>query len=53
LLNVVVFYRAETERSLENLLRLVEPILIMILGGGVGILVASILLPMYNSITAI
>lgn len=53
LLNVVVFYRAETERSLENLLRLIEPLLIMILGGGVGVLVASILLPLYNSITTI
>jgi len=53
LLNVVVFYRAETERSLENLLRLIEPLLIMVLGGGVGVLVASILLPLYNSITSI
>jgi len=53
LLNVVVFYRAETERALEGLLRMLEPVLILILGGGVGILVASILLPMYNSITTI
>lgn len=53
LLNVVIFYRAETERALESLLRLLEPLLIMILGGGVGVLVASILLPMYNSITTI
>ncbi len=53
LINVVIFYQAEVDRSLESFLRILEPLLIMILGGGVGILIASILLPLYSSITAI
>jgi type II secretory pathway component PulF len=53
LMNIVRFYKAEVERSLESLLRIIEPLLIVILGGGVGILIASILLPLYSTITAI
>jgi len=53
LINVVTFYQAEVDRGLESFLRILEPLLIMILGGGVGILIASILLPLYSSITAI
>jgi type II secretory pathway component PulF len=31
-----------------NMTQLIEPIMILILGGGVGLLVASILMPIYN-----
>ena len=53
LINVVTFYQDEVDRSLDSFLRILEPLLIMILGSGVGILIASILLPLYSSITAI
>lgn len=53
LINVVTFYQAEVDRGLDSFLRILEPLLIMILGGGVGVLIASILLPLYSSITAI
>jgi len=53
LINVVKFYQAEVDRALDSFLRILEPLLIMVLGGGVGVLIASILLPLYQSITAI
>ncbi len=51
--NVVTFYEKEVERGLDALLRILEPALIAILGGGVGIIIGSILLPIYGTITAI
>jgi len=51
--NVVRFYQGEVDRALESLLRVIEPLLIMILGGGVGILIAAILLPLYSTVTSI
>ncbi|TSC78252.1 MAG: Uncharacterized protein G01um101429_866 [Parcubacteria group bacterium Gr01-1014_29] len=42
------FYQREVDSLLENLVDLIEPILILVLGGGVGILVAAILLPIYS-----
>jgi len=53
LANVVGFYQSEVDRGLDNFLRILEPLLIMIMGGGVGILIASILLPLYSTITTI
>jgi len=48
LLNTVAFYQREIERAAEALMSIIEPLLILILGGGVGILIAAILLPMYQ-----
>lgn len=42
------FYQREVDSAVENLVSLIEPILILMLGGGVAILVASILVPLYN-----
>jgi len=42
------FYLAESSRKIKNLLSLIEPILILIIGVGVGILVFSIIVPIYN-----
>lgn len=42
------FYQREVDSLVENLVDLIEPILILVLGGGVGVLVAAILLPIYN-----
>ena len=43
-----VFYNKEVENVVNNLSHLIEPILIIILGIGVGILVFSIFMPIYN-----
>jgi type IV pilus assembly protein PilC len=44
------FYQSETERAVENFLRILEPLLIIILGGLVGTLMASVFLPLYRII---
>jgi type IV pilus assembly protein PilC len=49
--NVTKFYKSETENSVQNLTTLIEPVLILFLGLAVGILVAAILLPIYNTIS--
>jgi len=47
--NVVGFYQKEVERTIEGLLSLLEPMLIVILGVVVGGIMAAILLPLYQS----
>jgi type IV pilus assembly protein PilC len=42
------FYRREVEGAIETLVSLIEPVMILLLGGGVGILLASVLMPIYN-----
>ena len=42
------FYKGEVDRVVNNLTQLIEPLLIVLLGGGVAFLVASILMPIYN-----
>ncbi len=42
------FYRGEVDQITRNLSTLIEPILIVVLGVGVGFLVVSVLLPIYN-----
>ena len=46
--NIYKFYKSESDRSIQNISQLIEPILVLFLGLVVGILVASILLPIYN-----
>jgi len=48
LLEVVDFYREETNRAIESLLSLLEPLLIMALGVIVGGLMISVLMPLYK-----
>lgn len=50
---VANFYHKEVESSMDNLVSLIEPLLILVLGVGVGILLVAILMPMYNLTTAI
>ncbi|MDP3794952.1 MAG: type II secretion system F family protein [bacterium] len=45
---VARFYQRELDTMIEGLVSLIEPLLIAVLGGGVGVLVASILLPIYR-----
>ena len=48
LMNVVDFYRKEVERSMAGLLSLMEPLLIIFLGGTVAALMGSVMLPLYK-----
>lgn len=42
------YYEKEVDAAIGSLSSLIEPIIILVLGGAVGILVAGILLPIYN-----
>ncbi len=46
--SVARFYQREVDTTVDNLVALIEPILILFLGGGVAILVASVMIPLYN-----
>lgn len=48
LMNVVSFYQKEVDRSIKSMLSILEPLLIVILAGMVGGIMAAILLPMYQ-----
>lgn len=48
--NLVKVYRNEVESSIEGILSLMEPAIMVLLGGVVGIIVISILLPMYQNL---
>jgi type IV pilus assembly protein PilC len=53
LIKIADFYARELENSLSNLTSLIEPVIMVILGVGVGLLVSAIILPMYNLSSAI
>ncbi len=42
------FYRREVDDLVDTLVGLIEPVMIVVLGVGVGVLLASILVPIYN-----
>jgi len=50
--SIVDFYQNETEKALGDFMALLEPILIVVFGVLVGGLVASVLLPIYQTISA-
>ncbi len=45
---ITSFYSREVSNRLDNLSKLMEPIIIVIMGVGVGIMVAAVIMPMYN-----
>jgi len=47
---VATFYEQEVERTVDALTSLLEPLLIVVLGGAVGSMVVSLYLPMFNII---
>ncbi len=50
LMNVVGFYQKEVDRAIKSMLSILEPLLIVVLAGVVGIIMAAILLPMYQMV---
>jgi len=49
---VARFYSREVSTAVEALVSLIEPLMIVMLGGGVAILLASVLIPIYNIASA-
>lgn len=47
------FYKREVDAAVDTIVNLIEPFLILILGLGVGIVMAAILIPIYNIASAI
>lgn len=46
--NLAMFYKRELDTSIDNVIGLIEPAMIVGLGLAVGVLVSSVLLPMYS-----
>jgi type IV pilus assembly protein PilC len=42
------FYKREVDDAVDTMVGLIEPVMIVVLGFGVGILLTSILVPIYN-----
>jgi type IV pilus assembly protein PilC len=53
LLKVAQFYENELDSLVRNLVALIEPVILLLMGVGVGFMVSSILLPIYNVSNAI
>ncbi|HCC06511.1 TPA: hypothetical protein DEP94_04145 [Candidatus Nomurabacteria bacterium] len=51
--NLANFYRRELDTSIDSVIGLIEPAMIVGLGLGVGVLVSAVLLPMYSLSSAI
>jgi type IV pilus assembly protein PilC len=47
------FYRREVDSAVDTLVGLIEPAMIVLLGLGVGVLLAAVLMPIYNISTSI
>jgi type IV pilus assembly protein PilC len=45
---VTAFYTRESSNMLDNLSKLMEPLIMIVMGVGVGVMVSAVLLPMYN-----
>jgi len=48
LMSVVDFYREEVDRAVDNLLSILEPVMVIFLGGIVAGLMGAVLLPLYK-----
>ncbi|MEX0917633.1 MAG: type II secretion system F family protein [Candidatus Paceibacterota bacterium] len=45
---LATFYSREVNNAVDTLINLIEPTMIVLLAGGVGVLLASVLIPIYN-----
>jgi type IV pilus assembly protein PilC len=50
LMSVADFYEAQVNRLIDNLVDIIQPILILLLGGLVGLLMLAVFLPIYKSV---
>ncbi len=50
---IAKFYRREVNNAVDTLINLIEPAMIVALGLGVGVLLAAVLMPIYNIATGI
>lgn len=48
LTTLATFYNREVNNAVDTLINLIEPMMIVLLGLGVGVLLASVLVPIYN-----
>jgi len=48
LINVVKFYQEDLSRTAENLTSILEPILILCLGAGIGVLAVALFIPLFK-----
>ena len=51
--DIADFYKKEVDIAVDGLTAIIEPIMILVLGGAVAVLVASILMPIYQMTTMI
>jgi type IV pilus assembly protein PilC len=47
------FYRREVNNAIDTMIALIEPVMVVMLGLGVGVLLASVLMPIYNLTSSI
>jgi type IV pilus assembly protein PilC len=47
------FYKREVDEAVDTLVGLIEPVMIVVLGVGVGVLLSAILIPIYNIASSI
>lgn len=47
------FYEAEVDNLVENISKIIEPVIMVLMGGAVGFLVVSIMLPMFKASEAV
>ncbi len=50
---LALFYRREVNNAIDTLIGLIEPVMIVMRGLGVGLLLASVLMPIYNITTGV
>ena len=48
MLRLAAFYDTEVDRELKNISSLIEPVALILLGGVVGVIVASVILPLFR-----
>ncbi|OHA79638.1 MAG: hypothetical protein A2675_03050 [Candidatus Yonathbacteria bacterium RIFCSPHIGHO2_01_FULL_51_10] len=45
---LAIFYKREVDGAVDSMVALIEPIMIVVLGLGVGVVLAAVLMPIYN-----